>query len=249
MKVTLKKRIAAIIIIFAIVITCSFMAIQTHHQRHTLAMSNALRAKLTVQILQDALRKPLIRQPAHDNVREELQAAFVALSRSGLIYSVYVYSVDGIIEASTQKLLVGKRAPAAELPLIKKALSKSSCNNTIDKDIDKATRTLRVYFPVTAHDGTIFIARLDTPLGSMKEALKQAYMPFVLMLLIVIAASMLLWVSLLRRVINPISLLNTAAKEMAAGDLNLKIHVDTKDEIEELSDTFNLIATKLQKTR
>jgi methyl-accepting chemotaxis protein len=249
MEVTLKKRIVTAIIIFTLAVTGSVILIQAYHQRYVLTNVHAMRAKLIMQILQDALHKPLSRQLAHDNMREELQAVLAALKGSGLIQSACVYSADGAILASTQNLLVGKQASSAELTFIKKTLTKSSHKNTLGRDIDKPTRTLRLYCPITASDGTVFIARLDTPLGNTKEALREAYVPSMLIALIVVAASILLWGTLSRRVINPISLLNTATKEIAAGDLNLKIHVDTKDELEELSDTFNLMAAKLKKTQ
>jgi nitrogen fixation/metabolism regulation signal transduction histidine kinase len=248
MKISLKKRAAAAISIFTLVVTCSFVLVQAHHQRSILTRFNAKQAGLMMLMLQEVLDKPN-RQFTHDNIREELQPALVALIEPGSIRSAYVYSADGIILASTQNLLVGTQASPPELLSIKNTSAKALHKNILDKDIDKRTRTLSLYYPIKASDGTVLIARLDTPLGSMKEALQQAYIPSILTSLIVFAASILLWVALSRRVLGPISLLNTAAKEIAAGDLNLKIHINTKDELEEISATFNLVAAKLKKAQ
>jgi methyl-accepting chemotaxis protein len=249
MKISLKKRSAGAIIIFTLVVTCSFVLIQAHHQRHVLTRFNVIQAKLIMQILQESLHKPLSRLTAHDNTREELQTALAAIKRFEVIRSAYVYSADGVILASTRHLPVGAQASPAEQLFIKKTPTNALHKNTLERDIDKRTRTLVLYCPITARDGAVFVARLDTPLGNMKEALQQAYIPSILISLVVVAASILLWIALSRRVLNPISLLNTSTKEIAAGDQNLKIHINTKDELEEISATFNLMAAKLKKAQ
>ncbi|TRZ51220.1 MAG: diguanylate cyclase [Dehalococcoidia bacterium] len=249
MRVTLKNRITTSIIIFAIVLMSAFAAIQVQNQLHMITIFNSLRAKLTAQILKNAVQKSLNELNAQDDISKTLHGSLNSLTQSGLFDAAYVYSADGAIKASTNKIYTDKQASAAELTQIKQAIQGTTSAKGIDTYIDKATRSLTLYIPIKSNDGPFYVGRLDISLGNMQEALKQVYAPLILTVAMVAISSIFFGIILSRRVTTPISLLNTATKEIAGGDLNLKIHMDTNDELEELSDTFNLMAIELKKMR
>ena len=249
MRVTLKNRITTSIIMFAIVLMSAFAAIQVQNQLHVITVFNSLRAKLTAQILKNAVQKSLNEPNAQDDISKTLHNSLNSLTQSGLFDAAYVYSADGVIKASTNKIYAGKQASIAELAQIKQAIQGTTSTRGIDTYIDKAARSLTLYIPIKPNDGPFYVGRLDISLGNMQEALKQVYVPLILTVVMVAISSIFFGIILSRRVTTPISLLNTATKEIAGGDLNLKIHMDTNDELEELSDTFNLMAVELKKMR
>jgi diguanylate cyclase (GGDEF)-like protein len=83
----------------------------------------------------------------------------------------------------------------------------------------------------------------------MSAAMQQVYIPVILTAALVILANVFFVVILSKRIIGPISLLNTATKEVAAGDLDLRIHMNSNDELEELAETFNIMTIELKKMK
>jgi GGDEF domain-containing protein len=67
----------------------------------------------------------------------------------------------------------------------------------------------------------------------------------------VVIGNLFLGFVLLKTVVWPIEVLNTATKEIASGNLDLKVAIKTNDEIQELGETFNemTIALKRMKER
>ena len=251
MRATLKHRIIIPIIMFAVALVSVFSAIQVQSQLRATTMLNAARAEIAAQSLKQALNEMAL----NDEAGKAPVSILRALGHSTLFSAAYVYSSDGLVEASTNNAYVGSRASAVELGNIRQALHKHSRVQALDdapfvqsihKDVDKPTRTLSLYVPAAGKNGLVYVGRIDVQLGSMQQAFKQLYIPLMLTALFVIILSALFGSTLLRRVANPIAALNTAAKEIAAGDKNLTIHIDTKDELEELSDTINALALKLK---
>jgi diguanylate cyclase (GGDEF)-like protein len=54
---------------------------------------------------------------------------------------------------------------------------------------------------------------------------------------------------LTKTIVKPIYILNDATKAIAGGDLKLKVDIKTRDEIEELGNTFNYMTEALQKMK
>jgi signal transduction histidine kinase/CheY-like chemotaxis protein len=67
-----------------------------------------------------------------------------------------------------------------------------------------------------------------------------------LFLLIAMAIAVLASLALARRLVAPIRQLQAGAQKIGAGDLGHRIHVDTGDELEELSKQFNRMGAQLQ---
>ena len=65
----------------------------------------------------------------------------------------------------------------------------------------------------------------------------------------VIIGNIILGFVLARTIVHPIKILNTATKDIAAGNLDRSVKIETNDEIQELGETFNLMATALRKMR
>jgi len=66
---------------------------------------------------------------------------------------------------------------------------------------------------------------------------------------IVLLISILFGSFLSMSIIGPITILNEATKDIAAGNLDLHVKITTRDELEELSDTFNAMTISLKRMR
>ena len=73
--------------------------------------------------------------------------------------------------------------------------------------------------------------------------------PISLTAVAVILGNLFLGFILLRTVVHPIIVLNKATKEIASGNLDLKVNIRTNDEIQELGDTFNDMTVALGKMK
>src|SRR5262249_17144316 len=81
-------------------------------------------------------------------------------------------------------------------------------------------------------------------LAPIRDQLVRAALLIGLGLLIAILAGTVL----ARRMVIPINALRTGARRLGAGDFSQRIEVNTKDELEELADQFNSMATQLGQT-
>ncbi|MFH1867505.1 MAG: diguanylate cyclase, partial [Candidatus Omnitrophota bacterium] len=248
MEVTLRSRITVIMIVFVIVLIAAFTAVQLQNQLRVITIFNTLQAKLTAQILEQALESAL-RETVAENPKPRIDKAIESLRNSGVLETVFVYTPAGKIESSTRTLAIGKTASPPEQLRINNLLKNAGYETRLHSYIDRDSRNLQLYIPISDNSNVQYVARLDIFLGNINEAMAQVYAPVTIIAVIVIVAVVVFGLMLSRRVIGPISLLNTATKEVSAGDLNLRIHMDTHDELEELANTFNMMAVELKKMK
>lgn len=235
-------------VVFVVVLIAAFTAVQLQNQLRVITIFNTLQAKLTAQILKQALEGVLKESPEEDYTAS-LDKTLESLQNSGVLETAFIYSPEGKIESSTRTLAVGKEAPPAERARINNVFKAKGYETRLHLYIDREARNLQLYVPISDNSSVRYVARLDIFLGNIGEAMNQVYAPVMITVIIVIIVVVIFGVMLSRRVIGPISLLNTATKEVAAGDLNLRIHMDTHDELEELASTFNMMAVELKKMK
>ena len=249
MHTSLRMRITVSIIIFIIVLVSAFTVIQLQNQLKIITVFNSLKAKPISRILKDSLEKSIASLAPQENPSRTINKTLNSLKASELIDIAYVYSTDGQVVGSVGSVASNIIEGSVNLSRIEEAKQCALSDKQFCSYIYKKTRTLQLYFPIYANNSVLYVARLDISLGNMAEALSQVYGPVIIIACLIIVASSFFAMVLTKRVIGPISLLNTATKEMAAGDLSLRINMNTKDELEELADTFNVMAAELKKIK
>ena len=75
MRVTLRSRITLIMIIFVVVLVSAFTFVQLQNQLRVITIFNSLKARLTAQILKDALQKVLRETPAENIICQQISAS------------------------------------------------------------------------------------------------------------------------------------------------------------------------------
>jgi diguanylate cyclase (GGDEF)-like protein len=206
------------------------------------------KAKLTAQILKDALEGILYKTPSEQDPAGALGEVLDSMKNTGLIDHAFIYSKSGDIIISTDPLAKGKKASGQDFLKISSAIENKVQEKTFVSYLDKATRTLQLYIPISSGNRE-YVARTDISLGNIFDAAKQVYIPVIFTTFVVIITTIAFGVVLSKKIIGPILLLNTATKEVAAGDLNLRIHINTNDELEDLAETFNIMAIELKKMK
>ena len=171
MRVTLKNRITTSIIIFAVVLISAFAAIQIQNQFYVTTIFNSVRAKLIAEILKDAVQRSLNDPNAQDDMSKALHNSLSLLSQFGPFDAACIYSTDGIIQASTHDMRIGKQATTAELTHIKQAFQGTSSATGMYAYVDKSTRTLTLYIPIKPKGGPFYTGRLDISLGKINPIL------------------------------------------------------------------------------
>ncbi|MFC1808068.1 diguanylate cyclase domain-containing protein [Candidatus Omnitrophota bacterium] len=250
MKITMQSRITTMLIVFVVVLISAFVFIQLQNQLRIITIFNSLKAKLTAQILKDALQKPPSEETETSNFKKAFDPTLAELSRSGLINTVHIYAKDGSFITGTAGISARKRSSSSEVSNVKEALSAVKAGKNFISNTDKATQQLQLFIPISTKDKNYsHVARLDIPLSNMNEAMAQVYVPVIVTGIVVVIACVFFGLALTKRLVGPIVVLNTATKEVAGGDLNLRIHMHTNDELEELADTFNQMAIELKKMR
>ncbi len=103
----------------------------------------------------------------------------------------------------------------------------------------------RVMVPLYFFGSMVGAVEIGMDLATMRAAIRQATLQSVgLTVAAIIVGSLgVLWLAL--KITRPLSVLTTAARRAAAGDLSARIDVRTGDEIEDLATAFNVMAENL----
>jgi diguanylate cyclase (GGDEF)-like protein len=83
------------------------------------------------------------------------------------------------------------------------------------------------------------------PLGTFREVWDHVRVLFLLTVVLVFAAALILGSFLYSGMIAPIKKFNYMTKQVAAGNLDMKIEMDMKDELGQLGNTFNQMTSQL----
>lgn len=102
---------------------------------------------------------------------------------------------------------------------------------------------LPVYIDETVEGYLVLHTSMEEMDSLQKDVLTVMYMPFLVILLVVV--SIMAYLS--RTIIRPIAKLNTAAREYAKGNFEVKTGVERNDEIGELSNSLEYMASELSK--
>ncbi|MCK8824664.1 two-component system histidine kinase PnpS [Fuchsiella alkaliacetigena] len=103
-----------------------------------------------------------------------------------------------------------------------------------------------VALPVESEQQIIGVVRLALPLTEVEEILANIFSRLLQAGLIAIVISLLIGLSVTKRITNPIERMTYVAGRMARGYLDQKIRLNSKDELGRLSSAFNDMASRLK---
>jgi signal transduction histidine kinase len=163
------------------------------------------------------------------------------LARPGLV-AVTIYGPDGQVVAQT---VVAEAPPPAPDEIIREILKTKEVAS--DLLATESGQILRYVQPFRWPGGRTGAIEVRQTLGSMEREFRRAVRQSVLSRLVVLALFVLSVVALTRwSIARPIRALMAGARAVGRGDLTQRIELARRDEIGQLAEEFNRMATNLQ---
>lgn len=115
---------------------------------------------------------------------------------------------------------------------------------TPGRDEAVAGRSAKGY---SANEELVGFARVGISMSRMQRQIGDIKFGVVVLTLIVVVFGILLSIFLVRIIVKPIKQLSLGTRKLASGDLNYHVNVQSNDEIGELADSFNQMASDIRK--
>ena len=248
-KFKLQVRIFLLILILSFLFIYVFTSIQIRNQLEKLNAYNKYRARVATIIVKTTLEM-LLKDVASE---EALPGIFDAASKSfageGIVEKMSILSMDGRALATNDELIREFGEAKKDIDTYLRLSETSGSDAWFYSTINKNTRIIDIYIPLTVKTVPKYIVKLSFSIGNIREAVVQILIPITLTVVAVIICNLFWGIILLRTVVSPIKMLNRATKDIASGNLDLKVRINTRDEIQELGDTFNEMAVALKKMK
>ncbi len=245
MKNSLQARLITLMVVGSVFLIAAFTAIQIYNQIQQTDEFNIYRAKQIALIAKDRLEEIFSQK---DEIAEahlsKAQKTFSDLLESHAIQGAAIFNKYG-------KVLIAKGNLATDATFDAIAFGKISNERNKTKwlfpFVDKKKNITNLFLLIQSENG--YVAKLVIPLGNIQDALNKVYAPIFFTVVIVIIGNVLLATLLSGTLVAPVKLLNQATKDIAQGDLDKKVSIQTEDELEELADTFNYMTAELKKMK
>ena len=174
------------------------------------------------------------------------------------ILRIKVWSVDGTVVFSDDKSLVGKNFQDNES-------FQEAIHGDIISEIQEPVKPenveetgygqlMEIYVPITSNDGNIIgIIETYTSLDRVNSSINETiFMIFVVIFVscgFLATAVILVYYSIRKNVLSPITLIQNATKKVASGDFEVEIQPKGDDEIKNLSNDINIMGKELAKQK
>jgi len=170
-----------------------------------------------------------------------LEQYLASLKTKGIKEISIISNADEII-ASTNPKQVGTAVSQKKKELIIKA-------ELGEPAVDQEGKAYNVIIPVIAGQAHYGYIHLQINVESLQESMRRNTTKRIIAALSVFAIGILLSTFLAMRYTEPINNVVKAARKVAAGDLNQSLPVDRKDEIGDLTQSFNYMVQKLREQK
>ena len=244
----LQIKIALIITGLSMLFIYVFASIQLSNEVERLNSYNKYRARVGTIIVKTTMEMLVKDVNAEVALSGMFEAAVESFSKEGIVEKISVISMDGKVLATNDPIVEefgeSKKDITAYLKLSKSAGEDSWFYSTVNDN----TRMIDIFIPISIGQST-YISKLSFSIGNVRQAVVSILIPIGLTVIAVILGNLFLGFILLRTVVHPIIVLNKATKEIASGNLDLKVNIRTNDEIQELGDTFNDMTVALKKMK
>lgn len=187
-----------------------------------------------------------LKQEKDEASRQELQVVMNFMSET-MGSSILITDDIGIVNATAGSLysdLKFKKLDIEQMDKLKKGNfieERNSSNRSLGQD-------QYVYYKPIFYDQSFAGAMvIITPMSAVKAPLNKVYtIIWVSAIIALLISSVIIYYFSQRILIKPLAQVNIAAKRLAKGDIESRIEINSKDEIGELSRSFNIMADSLK---
>jgi diguanylate cyclase (GGDEF)-like protein len=246
-KTTLRARLTILLVFASILMICVFTFIQINNQIRNIQEFNLFRAKQSAVMARGRLAEMFsdLSGTAGRSVSEKAVKEFAKeIASAGIVQTVIVF--DGMGDPVA---LEGDLSLAFDVDkgFVKQIAASRDKSEWLTPVINRQHKLINLFVVVDNPYGFVF--KFVFSLGNIQEALNNVYGPVFLIMLVVLAVNILLAAALSRALIDPVTVLNKTSKEVALGNLDTKIIINTQDELQELSETFNYMIKEVKKMK
>jgi len=247
MRTTLQTRLISLLVLFSLFLISAFTTIQLNNQIQRARESDIYQARQEALVLHDKLKALFSNydeKTSKSAVIDEVKNIFRSVLEGKAVETISLLDRDGypvVLEGNLQLFFEDSK------DFIREVTSADAKSRWVKPFVDKNHKLMNLFINFENPSG--YILKLTFSLADTQKALSAVYIPVMITVLIVIAGSIILGLLLSWALISPIKILNVATKDVANGNLDLKVHINTKDELEELSDTFNFMTVELKKMK
>ena len=235
----LQVRITLLIAGLSLLFISIFTVIQLNNHIERLNSYNKYRARVGTIIVKTTLEMLLKGMVTDEAVPSMFGAAVDSFAKEGIADRISIMSMEGSVVATNDPLAkeFGESKDDIETYF---RLSKSS---------ESAEWFYSIYIPILLERAPKYIAKLSFSIANITKAIADILIPICLTAIAVIIGNLVMGFILVKTIVHPIKVLNRATKEIASGNLDLNVRINTRDEIQELGDTFNIMTVALKKMK
>ena len=188
--------------------------------------------------------KQLTASASDEAAVDKMRSLFEVYSgRVGIDSYRHYYILDGKTAAV---LYAYDNKSTGELEITQNLLNAMS--GEVGSTLNRRASIMDYAYPVSGENGSRYIAYVTDTKDELYGILGNIFMIIFWALILGIAISVFLGLFLSRTIIAPIASLTKNAEKLAGGDFEQKIEVKSRDEIGQLTGTFNIMAAALSKT-
>lgn len=248
MKQSLQRRIIKAMVVFTGIGLFLLTLILVADQAGDLSRHNQYRSKLASIIVKDKLDAELEGVDAKDPVRQSaLQGLLATLVSTGVADEIQVADPKGYVLASHKADEAEQRFSGLGLQRIESIAQKPTPGKWFYPYVSKDGKHLDVFIPKVDFSGAVhYVTRAGFSLGNIQDALNQVFGSILLVMAAILGVNTALGLMLSKTLVAPLKTLEKATAEVAAGNLEKQVVIETGDEIEALAETFNHMTLELQ---
>ena len=245
----LQVRITLLIAGLSLLFISIFTYIQLNNHIERLNSYNKYRARVGTIIAKTTLEMLLKGVTTEEAVPSIFGAAVDSLSKEGIADRISIMSMDGNAVATNDPIVKEFGETKDDINTYFRLSRSAESNEWFYSTINDKTKMIEIYIPIWAEAAPKYIAKLSFSIANITKAMADILIPIGLTAIAVIIGNLLLGFILVRTVVRPIKILNRATKEIASGNLDLDVKINTHDEIQELGDTFNIMTVALKRMK
>lgn len=248
-KFKLHVRVGILISALSILLIFAFTSIQLNNHLSRLNSYNKYRARLSTIIVKTTLEMLGKDISTEEGLSGIFSAAIDSFSSEGVVEKISVFSMDGKVLATNDPIVKEFGEASQDTETYGRLSRAAGQESWFYSSVNEKTKIIDIYIPLAIGAVKKYIVKLSFSIGNINQAIVDTMVPIALTAIAVILGNLVLGFILLKTVVWPIEILNTATKEIASGNLDMKVSIDTNDEIQELGDTFNEMTVALRKMK
>ncbi len=247
----LHVRVALLITGMSLLFICIFTSIQLKNHLDRLSAYNKYRARVGTIIVKTTLEMLIQGMQTEESLSGIFEAAIGSFSQEGVVEKISVLSMNGVVIATNDPVVEEFGESKRDIDTYQRLSRGSGQNSWFYSAINENTKVIDIFMPLSIDSVPKYIVKLSFSIVNMSQAIVDTLIPISLTVIAIIIGNLFLGIVLLKTVVWPIEVLNSATKEIASGNLDLKVDIKTSDEIQELGETFNemTVALKSMKER